>query len=776
MLDIDSRSVQLNTDVEDSDGDFEGVFGSEDEEADDDFADLVNEENIYEEYMSDPEYVNVGDVFLDTPENTDNEVAEFDRLTQHKTHRQDTSGNLYLGRIFNTGEEFQEAVVDYVLDKKFNVKFSRCESKKCEAKCVVKGCDWRIYCSVHTALNKWMIKTFNDVHNHPKSGEADILTSRRIAKLFAEDIRLNPSYSAKDMQKEIMKRHGLIVTRCKCFKARRIAMGLIFEGQEAQFERLWDYEAELLKSNPRTTTEIGYAKDDGGEKLFDRFYVCFEVLRETWKTCCRPIIGLDGCFLKWKLKGELLAAIGRDGDNRVYPIAWAIVRVENNDTWGWFVSKLKADLGLGLGDGVTIHSDKQKGLIRAIEEELPRCEHRMCARHIYANWKKQIKETSLKKHFWQAAYSYNHGEFSKHIDALRSENLAAYDALMASNPKHWSQAFFSGAAKCGDIHNNLNESYNSSIRKARLLPIIDMLEDIRRQTMMRISKRLGETSKCVTEFTPFAMGELEAAREKIGYCVVIASGHKRYEVLNHGMSYTVDLNAKTCPCRQWDVTGIPCNHALAVINQRREGLSDYVSDYFSKAKWVATYRQNINPVNGSLFWRKSGKKPIVVPKTRNMPGRPKKFKRKKDPHESPSKRGKITKHGRKMTCSQCRQVGHNAKTCKNEPVERIPVRGRGRPRKSTFDGETSTYPQPNKAKSNTEHTDPWNQQSSASSAAGGNNICDVGLSIPTQLSQTVKSTTMHRQRNHPPHTTTSLPSRIRMPPRAFKMPRQNKPK
>lgn len=73
-----------------------------------------------------------------------------------------------------------------------------------------------------------------------------------------------------------------------------------------------------------------------------------------------PIIGLDGCFLKGVCKGQLLCAIGRDGNNQMYPIAWAVVQLETKASWGWFLTCLKHDLALGDGDKYTIISDMQK--------------------------------------------------------------------------------------------------------------------------------------------------------------------------------------------------------------------------------------------------------------------------------------------------------------------------------------------------------------------------------------------------------------------------------
>nr|GFA16116.1 multidrug resistance-associated protein 5 [Tanacetum cinerariifolium] len=59
---------------------------------------------------------------------------------------------------------------------------------------------------------------------------------------------------------------------------------------------------------------------------FDRFYVCFAGLADGWKAGCRKIIALDGCFLKSPNQGEILTAIGRDGNNHIYPVACSVVR------------------------------------------------------------------------------------------------------------------------------------------------------------------------------------------------------------------------------------------------------------------------------------------------------------------------------------------------------------------------------------------------------------------------------------------------------------------
>ncbi|GJS99854.1 cellulose synthase [Tanacetum coccineum] len=126
---------------------------------------------------------------------------------------------------------------------------------------------------------------------------------------------------------------------------------------------LVDYAGELRKTNPGTIVHLSIDPFTDGTHVFNSFYVCFHNLKKGWKAGCRKVIGLDGCFLKGVCQGELLAAIGRDGNNQIYPISWAVVQVESTESWKWFVKLLTKDLGLADGHGITFISDGHKGLI-----------------------------------------------------------------------------------------------------------------------------------------------------------------------------------------------------------------------------------------------------------------------------------------------------------------------------------------------------------------------------------------------------------------------------
>ncbi|XP_014490789.1 uncharacterized protein LOC106753486 [Vigna radiata var. radiata] len=153
----------------------------------------------------------------------------------------------------------------------------------------------------------------------------------------------------------------------------------------------------------------------------------------------RPIIGLDGAFLKGKYGGELLTVVGRDGNEQMLPIAYCVVEVENKDSWRWFLELLVDDLG---GPEIcsifTFISDQQKGLRYAIDELLPTVDQRFCVRHMYSNFRKKYPGKNLKRLMWRAATTTHPQTWEMEMRNIRAVNEDAYKHLIAIPPS-WSR-------------------------------------------------------------------------------------------------------------------------------------------------------------------------------------------------------------------------------------------------------------------------------------------------------------------------------------------------
>ncbi|XP_057434675.1 uncharacterized protein LOC130727535 [Lotus japonicus] len=192
---------------------------------------------------------------------------------------------------------------------------------------------------------------------------------------------------------------------------------------------LRQYAAELLRSNPGSTVIIKSAVGVHGP-VFERIYVCFEATKTAFAKHCRPLIGLDGCFLKGLYGGQLLSAVGKDGNNQMFPIAFAVVEAETKDSWTWFLNILLHDMNSVKPQNWAFISDQQKGLVPAIAELSQDTEHRLCVKHLYSNFRKRFPREELKNALWAAARASTEPQWKNAMDNMKELNQDAWLEMM----------------------------------------------------------------------------------------------------------------------------------------------------------------------------------------------------------------------------------------------------------------------------------------------------------------------------------------------------------
>ncbi|KAE8701800.1 hypothetical protein F3Y22_tig00110505pilonHSYRG00203 [Hibiscus syriacus] len=260
---------------------------------------------------------------------------------------------------------------------------------------------------------------------------------------------------------------------------------MVLWSHKGQYSKIYDYLGEMGSSNPGSTTIL---KLDN--RVFERMYICLQACKEGFKGC-RPIIIIDGCHLKGYYGGTLLAAVGIDGNDNIYPIAYVIVESENESSWTWFLLLLTTDLEIETSHNITFMSDKQKGLVEAMMHVLPNAEHRICMRHLYSNFKNnaQFKGKNLKDALWKVARATYKKEFEDAIDELKALSKPVFDWLNAKDLAQWSKSNFSPRSKSYMLLNNLSECFNKMILEAHDKPILTLMEMIRTKIMENIAKK-----------------------------------------------------------------------------------------------------------------------------------------------------------------------------------------------------------------------------------------------------------------------------------------------
>ncbi|KAK9073429.1 hypothetical protein SSX86_007753 [Deinandra increscens subsp. villosa] len=353
-------------------------------------------------------------------------------------------------------------------------------------------------------------------------------------------------------------------------------------------------------------------------------------------------------------------------------VAYALVEAETTNSWTWFLECLGEDLDLTTNSNFTFISDRQKGLIPAVAKVFPCAEHRFCLRHIHENMKAKWRGNLLKNLLWKCATSTTIPYFERAMKEIQSEDQDLYEWLSKIPAKHWSRAYFSGRATTDVLLNNICEVFNKQLSGGRDKPVITCLEFIREYLMDRIASVQKVINKSKGLLTPNAEKIFEKTKTEANGCKVKWNGGGKYQVQGRRQEqYIVDSDAKTCTCRRWEISGLPCRHAVAVVYHMAEfgdeiGLPEcWASKVYWLETWKKVYENRINPVHKQDMWLPSACPTILTaPKHHTQVGRPRK-KRKKSADELSKieHKGKMVRVGQTVTCSKCKKKGHNSRSC-----------------------------------------------------------------------------------------------------------------
>ena len=187
---------------------------------------------------------------------------------------------------------------------------------------------------------------------------------------------------------------------------------------------------------------------------------------------------------------------------------------------------------------------------------------------------------------------------------------------LSAIPVHtWARHAFDTNSKTDLVVNNLSEVFNSYILDVRKKPIQTMIEGIKNKLMTRGFEKREGGQKARWEITPHYSEKLELAKKYSRFCTPRIPGTNLWQVTNGkgDQTHAVDLAARTCGCRRWDVTGLPCSHACSAIIKARQAPEDYVSHFFKKDMYIAAYKPLVYPVPGKHDWAKTGGPDIVPP-------------------------------------------------------------------------------------------------------------------------------------------------------------------
>lgn len=353
---------------------------------------------------------------------------------------------------------------------------------------------------------------------------------------------------------------------------------------------------EALKlANPGTVFEVEVEE----HRYFKYVYMAFGPCIRGFLNCIRPVVVVDGTHLHEKYKGMLLIATCIDGNNNIYPIALGIVDGENDASWLWFMTYLKASIGDI--SNLMIISDCHISIGKAVSSIFPKVFHALCIYHIRNNLMDKFKNKDIIPHFYLAAKAYKMSEFQIYWSKLqRYPGVTAYFEKIGLH--RWARVY-QVHCRYDKMTTNIVECLNGVLKDARELPITKLLEHIRGWLQSWFYVRRTHAVACTNLVTDYAMTILKEA-ESVSrtyrvspvdmYVLSVDDGH---------LGGLVDLRSRTSTCMEFNCMEIPCSHAVVAAAMRNINVQTLCLKWFTVECVLAAYAEPIFPVGHRQEWR-----------------------------------------------------------------------------------------------------------------------------------------------------------------------------
>lgn len=168
-------------------------------------------------------------------------------------------------------------------------------------------------------------------------------------------------------------------------------------------------------------------------------------------------------------------------------------------------------------------------------------------------------------------------------------------------------------------------------------------------------------NKWTGNICPKIMDKMRKNEDYASDCFAYPSDHRVYEVKSKDNTYEVKMNEKTCDCRRWQLTAIPCSHAISCMRKERIKPETQIASFYTRERYMKAYGNTVWPVRDKSFWEKTHGRDVGAPLYEKKAGR-KSNKRREHPSEK-EEGTRLSKHGVKMHCSFCRDPNHKRPSC-----------------------------------------------------------------------------------------------------------------
>ncbi|CAE5960259.1 unnamed protein product [Arabidopsis arenosa] len=464
----------------------------------------------------------------------------------------DDGKGLYKGKVYASREDAQIGMAIYAIKNMFHFKQTRTKYNYFVLSCSDEKCDWRILSTVIRGTGYYEIKKLCLQHTCSVETRGQYMkkaTSRVIASVYKAKFS-DPTNGPvpMDLQQLILEDLRVDASYHKCWRVRETAMADMSGTDEDSYSSLAEYLHLLKVTNPGSITHIETEDEDEGKERFLYMFLAFGASIAGFKHL-RKILVVDGTHLKGKYKGVLLTASGQDANFQVFPLAFAVVDSENDESWTWFFSKLERIIADS--KSLTILSDRQSSINVGIKRIFPLANHGACIIHLCRNIQARYKNKGLTQLVKNAGYEFTTSKFKELYGQINALNQDCGHYLHLIGMAHWSRVYFQGQ-RYNLMTSNIAETLNKALGKGRSSHIVELIRFIRSMLTRWFNARRKKSAAHTGPVPPEVDKQITKLMLSSNASKVARINSWCFEIVGRlGGRHVVDLEKKQCTCKSF---------------------------------------------------------------------------------------------------------------------------------------------------------------------------------------------------------------------------------
>ncbi|CAA7019987.1 unnamed protein product [Microthlaspi erraticum] len=389
-----------------------------------------------------------------------NDMDNQSSLTIHDLDLSYEDTDIFIDRLFRHKQHFKTTLAIYALKNIFRFRYHKHAHNYTVARCISNKCGWRIMAKQVGDSQTYEVRKaqLNHVCDVDSRGS---YTKHASSKVIAALVRLKYKSCvgprAKDLPASVLKEHGIFASYWKCWKARELAIADAHGTEEASYRLLPKYMYLLKYANPDSLCHLHTEVDKKGDRRFKYAFVALKTCIDGWKHL-RIVVVVDGTHMFGKYRGAILTASGQDANFQIFPIAFAVVDSENDESWLWFFEKL-LDI-ISDGADLAMISDRAPSIATAKEVHYPLAHHGNCLLHIQRNVNQKFTKRKQRYIVGVAGEAYTKAKFKRVYDLLKETDMKCWKYMELIDVRLWTRAYFEG-----DRYNLMSSNIAESLKK-----------------------------------------------------------------------------------------------------------------------------------------------------------------------------------------------------------------------------------------------------------------------------------------------------------------------